>query len=93
MKNVVNERRRRRELAHQEHDDDGDQRDGDADFVGGSPFLTVRPDDRLPLRHDLAKLLTLAHRMDQERIEDDEQRQWQQHLVVGGPIISTFAII
>jgi hypothetical protein len=29
--------------------------------------------------------------MDQERIEDDEQRQWQQHLV-GGPIISTFSI-
>lgn len=88
MKNVVNERRRRRELAHQEHDDDGDQRDGDADFVGGSAFLTVRPsDDRLALRHYLTKFLTLAHRMDQERIEDDEQRQWQQNL---GSIITTF---
>jgi hypothetical protein len=34
----------------------------------------------------------LAHRMDQERIEDDEQRQWQQHLV-GGPIILEFSIL
>lgn len=73
VEDFVDERGGRRQLAHQEHDHDGNQRDGDADLVGRRPLLSIAADDRLALRHHLAQFLTLAHRVNQERIEDDEQ--------------------
>jgi hypothetical protein len=80
VKNVVNERGSRGQLTNQEHDDDGNQRDGDADLVRSSAFLPIGPDDRLTMSHHLSNFLTLTHRMNQERIKHNEQRQWQQNL-------------
>lgn len=81
VKDFVDEGGGRRQLADQEHDDDSDQSHRDADLVGGGPFLAVaRSADCLTLGHYLTKFLTLTHRLDQERVKDDEQRQRQQHL-------------
>lgn len=81
VEDFVYERRCSWQLAHQEHDDDSDEGHRDADLVGSGPLLPVAPDNCLTLSHDLAKFLALANRMDEERIKDDEQRQWQQHLI------------
>lgn len=81
VEDLVDERGRSGRLANEKHHDDGDERDGDADLVGGGPLFAVASHP-LALGHRLAQLLAPAHRLDEERVEDDEQRQRKQYLLI-----------
>ena len=72
--NLIDESSSGGQLADEEHDDDGDEGDGDADLVGGGALLAIAG----RMGHENAQFLALTHRLDEERVENDEQRQRQQ---------------
>ena len=84
LENFVDQRGGCWQLTNEEHHHHGDQSDCDADLVMSCPILTLA---RLSC-HGPAKILTLAHRLYEERVEDDEQRQRQQDKYdAGEPVI------
>jgi hypothetical protein len=55
-----------------------DKSDGDSNLVGHCPvILSLTMTSRTAISHLMAKFLTLPHRLDEERVENDEQREWQ----------------
>ena len=76
------------QLANEEHDDDSDESDGDADLVGSGALLAIAG----RVGHQNAEFLALTHRLDEKRIEDDEQREWQQRERDAGEPVVNFLV-
>jgi len=82
---LVNESGGGGQLTNEEHDDDCDESDRDTYLVGSGAFLAIAG----RMGHQKAELLALTHRLDEERVEDDEQRQRQQRESdAGEPVIN-----